>query len=168
MTAQTTPAAPADLLGDINDFHTKFGFTPREIGAKPDLSLLLFRLKFLAEELQELKVASTVDDLENFLDGLVDLVYVALGTAWLFNLDFNKAWTLVHAANMAKVRAERNEDSKRGSTFDVIKPKGWQKPAIATCLDPVDIALKIEKHNDPEQVQGDLFSSYFKKLEAEA
>ncbi len=69
--------------------------------------------------------------MEKALDGLVDLVYVALGTAWLMGLDFPEAWRRVHAANMQKVRAQRKEESARGTTFDVVKPAGWQPPNLS-------------------------------------
>ena len=46
-----------------------------------------------------------------------------------FNKDqFTELFDDVHRANMSKVRAERNSDSKRGSTFDIIKPAGWIGP----------------------------------------
>lgn len=153
-----------DIIQDIDDFHKKFGFTKRELGSKPDIALLHFRLKFLAEELHEMKVDAGKDDLEGVLDAIVDLMYVAIGTGWLLNLDVASAWKLVHEANMAKVRAERAEDSKRGSLFDVIKPKGWKKPNIDSLIDPLDRMLK---HTTPKQAKGTQFSlfEHFKILE---
>jgi hypothetical protein len=41
---------------------------------------------------------------------------------------FEDLWDDVQRANMAKERALRPEDSKRGSVYDVIKPKGWIAP----------------------------------------
>ena len=153
-----------DMILDINDFQKKFGFKMREVGAKPDAPLLHFRLKFLLEELHELKVDASKDDMEGILDALVDLVYVALGTAWLLNLNFAGAWKLVHEANMAKVRAERPEDSKRGSLFDVIKPKGWKKPDIGSLIDTLDKALKHTALQQTKQTQLDLLE-HLKTLE---
>jgi predicted HAD superfamily Cof-like phosphohydrolase len=46
-------------------------------------------------------------------------------------LPFDELWKQVHAANMRKVRAEVPSDSKRGSTFDVVKPPGWVSPEAA-------------------------------------
>lgn len=37
-------------------------------------------------------------------------------------------WADVQRANMSKERAVRASDSKRGSTYDVIKPAGWVPP----------------------------------------
>lgn len=128
-----------DPFVDVVAFHRKFGLEykgpPRELPA----DLQTFRTKFMDEELDEYKAgvillrhAITEDErteaAEQMLDSLVDLVYVALGTAHMHGFDFNSAWRKVQEANMAKVRCERAEDSKRGSTFDVIKPAGWVAP----------------------------------------
>jgi predicted HAD superfamily Cof-like phosphohydrolase len=137
-----------DLMLDIERFHQRFGL---EYNGKPRMlepDLFGFRDKFMHEELEEyeeeqvgLIEALTSDDgkpdhrrialgLHQQLDALVDLVYVALGTAYMqFGPEvFHEAWRRVQAANMAKVRCEKEGDSKRGSTFDVIKPQGWTPP----------------------------------------
>lgn len=132
---------------DIVDFHHRYGL---DYGGAPRLlpdDLDSFRVLFMAEELQEYagveglvdwlrsslaERGPSVDSLElreNRLDALVDLVYVALGTAYLSGFNFAEAWRRVHRANMSKVRVERACDSKRGSTFDVVKPAGWTPPS---------------------------------------
>lgn len=143
---------PQTLFADIAAFHEKFGL---EYGGKPRFlpeELATFRIGFMAEELgeyclddiaitegidvmfrellQENAVPQTVP-LDKQLDALVDLVYVALGTAYLQGFNFNEAWRRVHEANMRKVRATRAEDSQRGSTSDVVKPVGWTAPDLS-------------------------------------
>jgi predicted HAD superfamily Cof-like phosphohydrolase len=136
-----------DPVRDIRQFHEYFGLEytgkPRTLGG----GLGSFRNNFMHEELEEYEDAweeliDRIDGqwpypdndgkitklLETQLDSLVDLVYVVLGTAYLQGFNFKEAWRRVHEANMMKVRAERDSDSKRGSTFDVIKPEGWQPP----------------------------------------
>lgn len=71
-----------------------------------------------------------------FLDGVVDQVYVALGTAWLCCMPFGEAWRRVHVANMKKKRAERVEESTRKSLFDVVKPSGWTPPNLDDLVGP--------------------------------
>ena len=119
-----------DLINDIDRFHKKFGF---EKTGKPDIpddsELVNFRTSFLLEELAEYSQAITKKDTAGALDALVDIVYIALGTAWLFNLPFEKAWKEVQRANMEKIRA-KDTTGKRGTKFDVIKPKGWKPPNI--------------------------------------
>jgi predicted HAD superfamily Cof-like phosphohydrolase len=78
------------------------------------------------------------------LDGLVDLVYVALGTAYLHGFDFREAWRRVHFANMNKVRASQDgSDSKRGSSYDVIKPPGWRPPDHSDLVLPRARKVKV-------------------------
>lgn len=155
-----------DFVEDIKEFHEKFGFTKRPHGERPSAELMAFRLKFLAEELHELSVSAKYDDLEGMLDALVDLVYVALGTAWLLNLDFEAAWNVVHKANMQKIRAERESDSKRGSTFDVVKPKGWNPPNFTNWMSADDLKLKIDPLKAKHKKQISLFD-YLKTLETQ-
>jgi predicted HAD superfamily Cof-like phosphohydrolase len=120
------------MIDDIKAFHEKFGLEydgpprllPKELGA--------FRLGFLFEELTEYAMAETREDK---IDALVDLVYVALGTAYLHGFDWQTHWDEVQRANMSKVRTERPSDSKRGSSFDVVKPVGWIGPNHAQFLD---------------------------------
>ena len=129
-----------DPVGDISQFHERFRL---EYAGKPRYlpdELLAFRGKFMAEELGEyfgLEDIASKDfqammlalyhrpPLVDQLDALVDLVYVAIGTAYLQGFDFREAWRRVHAANMHKVRALRDIDSKRESVYDVVKPSGW-------------------------------------------
>lgn len=120
-----------NLFGDVTEFHKKFGLQyegpPRALPGE----IVDFRVGFKLEEIDELRQAILESNLEKQLDALVDLVYVALGTAHLQGFDFNAAWQRVHAANMLKQRALKAEDSKRGSTYDVVKPEGWQPPDLS-------------------------------------
>lgn len=120
-----------NLFGDITEFHQKFSLKYQGAPRALPKDLQKFRNLFLNEELKEYFHSVTEEDLEGQLDALVDLVYVAIGTAYLNGFDFNEAWYRVHKANMSKIRAERPADSKRGSGFDVVKPEGWQPPSLA-------------------------------------
>lgn len=117
-----------NLYQDILDFHAKFGLEGPSAPTELDEDTFDFRYKFLQEELDELSLAWDTSDVEKQFDALIDLVYVALGTACMMGLNFNEGWRRVHEANMTKVRAQSSADSKRGSSLDVVKPEGW-KPA---------------------------------------
>jgi predicted HAD superfamily Cof-like phosphohydrolase len=124
-----------DILKDIDNFHKKYGFEKNEKIDIPDNSELInFRTAFLMEELAEYTNAITKKDAAGALDALVDIVYIALGTAWLFNLPFEKAWNEVQKANMSKIRA-KDKTGKRGTKFDVIKPKDWKAPNIEKIIE---------------------------------
>lgn len=142
----------------IIEFHQKFGLEYNGDPQSLPHDMALFRIGFMIEELAEYAKASgywtingylkdlhnmikegsahTVERNENFidlhdqLDGLVDLSYVLNGTAYLHGFDLEGAFTVVHAANMKKVRVENIADSTRKSKFDVIKPSGWEKPDL--------------------------------------
>ena len=138
------------LFTDIQDFHKKFGLVYDGNARHLPPDLIEFRRRFLGEELDEYNESSDLTTVElstsnpdgaehqvitkllsDQLDALVDLVYVALGTAYLQGFDFDEAWRRVHAANMAKKKAEPDgSDSKRGSPHDVVKPEGWVAPDL--------------------------------------
>lgn len=140
---------------DVGNFHEKFGLdntTHQDIGPRTQLDpeLLSFRIKFMVEELMEFveaigasydpitgKVEFHGDPIDHALafDALIDLVYVAFGTAHFMGYPWQLGWRLVQRANMAKVRAKKDaSDSKRGSSFDVVKPPGWTPPDIGRLL----------------------------------
>lgn len=157
-------------FGDVGRFHTKFGLPVSEnLQKHVPQTLLEFRLKFLLEEVLEFaeavgyrflyvrelnqpdrweveRFSENVDHAKAF-DALLDEVYVALGTAHLFGYPWQHGWERVQEANMAKVRASKDgSDSKRGSSFDVIKPPGWTAPDIAGLL--VECGWDIEEENN--------------------
>lgn len=128
---------PSSNFRDVGLFHERFGLDHALHEVKPRLisqELVEFRLKFLQEELNELQEGYDTSDLAKIADSLVDLVYVALGTAHLHGLPWEELWAEVQRANMTKQRAERADQSARNSTFDVIKPPGWRPPMIHETL----------------------------------
>lgn len=148
-----------DPVADIEDFHTKFGLTYSGLPRTLPQDMSDFRIKFMGEEIDEYCVheagarlerfvhqnkdlANYAYCLDNMLDALVDEVYVVIGTAYLHGFDFREAWRRVHAANMKKVRAQRASDSKRGSTFDVVKPGGWTPPSHIDIVERNDLSCK--------------------------
>lgn len=117
---------------DVGDFHTKFGLpSNNEDFSGPRIvtqETMEYRIKFLEEELEELRKAAEVSDHAEMFDALLDLVYVAMGTAHLLGYPWQLGWDRVQAANMQKVRAKDASESKRGNALDVVKPEGWQPP----------------------------------------
>lgn len=148
---------PSSQFEMIRDFHTKFELEYDGMSRSLPDDYALFRLGFMIEELGEYAnstgykeigrmlhdlhtyiktepnhhngLRSEERDMVNELDSLVDLVYVALGTAYLHGYDFDEAFARVHLANMKKIRVLNVEESTastgRGSKYDVKKPEGW-------------------------------------------
>lgn len=145
-------------FGDVGRFHYKFGLRANQFdgwGPLPfDSEMIEFRIKFMGEELIEfiegagyrielgpdnhpklVRSEGVEPDHAQMFDALIDLVYVALGTAHLQGYPWQKGWDLVQTANMAKVRAAKDgSNSKRGSSLDVVKPEGWTAPDIEGLL----------------------------------
>jgi predicted HAD superfamily Cof-like phosphohydrolase len=125
-------------FADVFQFHTKFGL-PYPV--KPQLleqDVMEFRHKFMEEELDEMTSAYMAGDLAGVADALIDLVYVAMGTAVMMGLPWQLLWDEVQRANMSKMRAESVQDSLagtgRGHILDVVKPVDFVPPKIAELL----------------------------------
>ena len=120
---------------DLLNFHLKFGLLPRVRGPhRLDVDLFNLRRNHMLEELEEFRLAWSDHDLPGQADALVDLVYVAIGTAVVMDLPFDRLWFAVHQANMQKERVSHASQSKRKHSFDVVKPPGWVAPDIEGIL----------------------------------
>jgi len=113
------------LFKDIVAFHKKFKLGYSGPPRKLDIDIARARYRHQFEELQELSKAIHTGDLEGTLDALVDIVYVAIGTAYLSGFDFDEAWKRVHKANMKKIRC-----ATKRSPIDIVKPIGWKPPKL--------------------------------------
>lgn len=86
-----------------------------------------FRLGFLREELTELERAISDEKLDDAVDALIDLIYVAVGTLGEMGVTVQPTWDEVQRANMKKRRGEKSTRSGSGG-FDAVKPEGWTGP----------------------------------------
>jgi len=121
------------MWSDIQAFHERFLLPQNEVPSVPDVEMFAFRFKFMHEELEEFREAVGGNDVGKAFDALIDLVYVAMGTAYIMNLPWDDGWAEVQKANMMKMRAKKVSDSTRGSMYDVVKPKGWVPPDRMLC-----------------------------------
>jgi len=114
---------------NIHDMHIKFGFheSVADFDNGKKKVLLDFRVKFLEEELNEIK--DNMDNPEEVVDGLIDLCVVAIGTLDLFNISAEEAWDKVHEANMTKQRGIKKERPNPLGMPDLMKPEGWTAPS---------------------------------------
>jgi len=117
-----------DMWADVCHFHEKFDIPQTEMSSFLPKDMMQFRVEFLKEEVEEFVDAYMTDNVYKAFDALIDLVYVALGTAYMMNLPWNVGWQHVQDANMRKERAKTVAESKRGTTIDVVKPEGWVAP----------------------------------------
>ncbi len=120
---------------DVQEFNFKFGLyydgPPKPLTDE----MQAYRIKFMQEELNEYSKACITGDMEGQFDALLDLVYVAMGTAVFHGFPWQAGWDEVQRANLSKVRATHQSQSKRGTVYDVIKPPEWRSPDIAGVLE---------------------------------
>ncbi len=167
---ETQSRTPSKEFQDVRDFHQKFELLCFDKPARLTKRKLVERVEFMQEELNEfiegcglitmenadspgIPVLSYEDDGEQDLakqaDALVDLVYVALGTAVMLGLPWDWLWDDVQRANMAKVRGM----TKRGHAVDVTKPPGWQGPQTQRILDLAGYQQNTEERDDAQPNQ---------------
>lgn len=83
------------------------------------------RARLMIEELAETIEAMREGNAVEIADGLVDLIYVVVGTAAHYGIDLAPVFDAVHTANMAKFPEGKPILDSQGK---VKKPKNW-KPA---------------------------------------
>lgn len=128
-------ARKSNIFDDTMAFQKKYGlWNPDVYGFLPPENMKV-KLGHLEEELKEIIDGYASGDLAQVCDGLIDLIYVASGTLNLMNVPAQQLWNDVQIRNMQKIRASSGNVGKRGSTFDVIKPEGWQQPRTEDILE---------------------------------
>lgn len=115
---------------DTKEFLDKLRIEVKKVPSLPAYSDKIKRYEHMLEECEEFLEAN---DLQGVVDSLIDIVYIALGTANMCGVDeetWNKCWARVHKANMAKEVNHNLSNKKLG----VYKPKGWVAPDFADVL----------------------------------
>lgn len=97
------------------------------------------RISYMLEELSEISNATIRNNVADIADGLIDLMYFALGTMVLMDMPIKSIWDAVHAANMTKVGGV----SKRGFSGDAKKLDDFVAPNIQTILADADTLRKL-------------------------
>ena len=118
----------SEWVNDMSVMHCHYGVKEKMQSFDADkLKMFLeFRTKFLQEELDELRTAESAEDV---VDALIDLCVVAIGTLDLFDVDADKAWSAVYAANMKKEVGVKASRPNPLGLPDLIKPAGWTSPS---------------------------------------
>jgi predicted HAD superfamily Cof-like phosphohydrolase len=124
------------MFNDVKQFHLDI----LGVEEAPGLTMIsdmwiMERFRFLAEETNEFLEGAIAGNMIKTIDGLLDTVYVALGTLYMMGLPehtVQACWDAIQKANMAKVRGM----TARGNKIDAIKPLGWIGPeeSIAVAL----------------------------------
>ena len=78
------------------------------------------------------------------VDGLIDLIVVAIGTLDILGVDTDKAWDEVHGANMSKEPGIKESRPNPLGLPDMIKKPDWKGPNHEGNTGRLDEFLKIK------------------------
>ena len=121
-------SASRSMFEDVKTFHdVVLGVPPTPPYSFHSEAWMLERYRFLMEEVTEFYDCAHAGDMVGAVDGLLDTVYVALGTLHLMGMTNDQVqacWDAIQKANMGKVRGT----TKRGNLVDAAKPANWVGP----------------------------------------
>lgn len=131
-------APDATCYQQVEAFHILYDApvckTPVEGIPHMDDARLDMRLALIAEEVDELKVATAARDIVEMGDALGDILYVVAGFALEAGIDLQAVVREIQASNMTKLGADgqviRREDGK------ILKGPAYAKPDIRAVLFP--------------------------------
>lgn len=118
----------------VEQFHRKYRIDYAGLPRMLPSDMSAFRIARSIEEHKEYMEAKNV---EEKLDAIIDHIYILLGTAHAHGFNsviLAEAFKRVHEANMAKVRASKENPGKygiHGDAFDIVKPPGWTPPDLS-------------------------------------
>ncbi len=113
----------------VQKFHEAMGVT---IGTSPAIRDAELRVRIIEEEANETTEAIRNGDLVGAIDGLCDLIYVALGTAVTFGINLQPFFDEVQRSNMTKLWPDGK--SYKRADGKVLKPPTFQSPRIKEML----------------------------------
>ena len=116
-------------IESVKEFHRKFGRPVNSSPRYPYFKDANLRAALIAEEARETCDAILLPDtLAEIADGIVDTIYVCIGTALEYGIDIEPIFEEVHRTNMLKTGGAIRTDGK------ILKPQNWQPPRIEEIL----------------------------------
>ena len=100
-------------------------------------------ISHMNEEIAEIQESLDTGDLHGTVDGLFDLIYVALGRLIEMGVVPGAGFDEVHEANMRRVRGVKPNRPDYAKGFDAIKPPGWKEPDFDMLLSTSKEDLQI-------------------------
>lgn len=122
-------------INNLIEFHTAFEMPVLSTPQIPSVSRWELRNKLLIEEANELYAACMIGDIVGAADGLIDSLYILLGTACELGLQnkLEEMFAEVHRSNMSKLddngKPVKREDGK------VIKSKNYSAPNLKVIIE---------------------------------
>ena len=87
----------------VRKFMKTFGQEVKEKAEFPNDKKLFIKIRFIKEELEELKKLLDKKDIKEVADALTDILYVTYGAGHAFGIDLDKCFNEVQNSNMSKL-----------------------------------------------------------------
>lgn len=126
-----------DMMKKVDEFHRTITNRQRTDNGFPGEG----NYNHLFEELNETIDCHKAGNRVGVVDGLVDLIYVALGTLLEMGVSPQTHFDEVHRANMRKV--PRQTERYGPNVNDAVKPDGWTPPDHEAILEQFEVFKKI-------------------------
>jgi predicted HAD superfamily Cof-like phosphohydrolase len=122
----------------VEEFHKTFGSPMNQDVRTSSTSLDLLRVDMLKEEVNELSDELALCDTVEVLDAIVDIIYLAIGTAVTYGLQdcLPAAFNEVHRSNMSKL--DENGKPIYNDAGKVMKSNLYTPPNLAQFIEGKD------------------------------
>ncbi len=122
-----------DWVEALEEFHGKFGLCRSETPDIADCPTESLRVRLMISELSELVAAMANEDLVGIADGIVDLLYIVIGTGIAYGIPMKKVFDQIHANNMTKVGPGGNVN--KDFSGKIMKPEDYKPVDLSWILD---------------------------------
>lgn len=130
----------------VKEFHEKYRVALPDSPGFPDLAVRAARREFLAEEYIEYDDAEAASDLVAVADALADQVYIAIGTALCYGIDFVRCFAEVHRSNMSKLGNDGEPVLRQDGK--IMKGPNYSPPDLSFLLKESANAATIRETDD--------------------
>ena len=87
----------------VRKFMETFGQEVKKKAEFPEEKIIALRYDLIKEELEELKLAISNNDIKEVADALTDILYVTYGAGHAFGINLDKCFDEVQNSNMSKL-----------------------------------------------------------------
>lgn len=129
-----------DLIEKLREFHRTYNLPIGKLPHVAEPSLRLLRVDLMLEEVREYFQAEKAGNLAEIADGLIDVIYIAVGTGIAYGLPMEELFNEVHRSNMSKLGADGK--AVYSETGKVLKGPFFSPPNL------VDVLLDSVKGED--------------------
>ena len=117
----------------VKTFMNTYGQEIKDKASFPDKKIVQLRIDLIQEELNELKVAITNNDIIEVADALTDILYVTYGAGHSFGINLDKCFDEVQDSNMSKL--DENKQPIYNDSGKVLKGPNYYPPNLKKIIE---------------------------------